>query len=237
MNKLFISTLCGAIFFSPCSYSAIAIDRTRAIFLEGENSISLKIHNYSENAPYLVQAWVDDGNAQKDRYFTAIPPIQRVNENSDTKFRVVDINSQSLPNDRESVQYLSIREIPPKSSNENVLQISTQSRIKLFYRPKSISSLMTDNYSPLNELTVYFSEQKMLLEDNSPFHITISSIEDENKIIYDKALMIKPFENISIDIEKTIDSKKTLFITYIDDWGGKRKETFSCNWGKCKIVQ
>ncbi|EKO3984876.1 fimbrial biogenesis chaperone [Vibrio fluvialis] len=237
MNKLFFSSLCSAIFFAPYSYSAIAIDRTRAIFLEGEKSISLKVHNYSENAPYLVQAWVDDADSQKDRYFTAIPPIQRVNENSDTKFRVVDINSQSLPNDRESVQYLSIREIPPKSSNENVLQISTQSRIKLFYRPKSISSLMTDNYSPLNDLTVYFNEKKMLLENNSPFHITISSVEDEKQIIYDKALMVKPFENDYIDIEKTINNKNTVFITYIDDWGGKRKQTFSCNWGKCKIVQ
>ncbi len=44
----------------------------------------------------------------------------------------------ALPQDRESLFYLNVREIPPKPDKPNVLQLAMQSRIKLFYRPAAI---------------------------------------------------------------------------------------------------
>lgn len=50
----------------------------------------------------------------------------------------------SLPKDRETLFYFNVREIPPKSDKENVLQVALQSRLKLFYRPESIKKKAND---------------------------------------------------------------------------------------------
>jgi P pilus assembly chaperone PapD len=40
--------------------------------------------------------------------------------------------AKSLPQDRETVYYFNLREIPPRSDKANTLQIALQTRIKLF---------------------------------------------------------------------------------------------------------
>lgn len=45
-----------------------------------------------------------------------------------------------LPQDRESLFYFNLREIPPRSEKANVLQIALQTKIKLFYRPAAIKT-------------------------------------------------------------------------------------------------
>ncbi|WP_180821372.1 fimbria/pilus periplasmic chaperone, partial [Vibrio parahaemolyticus] len=57
----------------------------------------------------------------------------------------------ALPQDRESVYYFNLREIPPRSKEANVLQIALQTRIKLFYRPKALYATRTDLENPWQE--------------------------------------------------------------------------------------
>ncbi|TOL40502.1 molecular chaperone, partial [Vibrio parahaemolyticus] len=67
------------------------------------------------------------------------PPVQRVEPEKSSQVRIEALPEISqLPQDRESVYYFNLREIPPKSDKPNVLQLALQSKIKLFYRPKSI---------------------------------------------------------------------------------------------------
>lgn len=57
--------------------------------------------------------------------------------------------SYSLPKDRESVFYLNIFDIPTKLENKqdkNVLQLAIKSRIKLFYRPKELTTSPEEIY-------------------------------------------------------------------------------------------
>ncbi len=46
--------------------------------------------------------------------------------------------SHLLPQDRESLFYFNLREIPPRSDKPNSLQLALQTRIKFFYRPQSL---------------------------------------------------------------------------------------------------
>ncbi len=70
--------------------------------------------------------------------FTVLPPVQRVEPGQKAKSKSKLASAASLPQDRESVYYFNLREIPPKSDKPNTLQLALQTRIKLFYRPKAI---------------------------------------------------------------------------------------------------
>lgn len=122
------------------SNAAIALDRTRAIYGEGTKSISLKISNESSQLPYLAQAWVEDENFNKiTKPLLITPPIQRIEPGTKSMVRISSLPEiKNLPQDRETLFYFNLREIPPRSDKPNVMQIALQTRIKLFYRPSSI---------------------------------------------------------------------------------------------------
>jgi P pilus assembly chaperone PapD len=68
-----------------------------------------------------------------------LPPVQRIEPDGRTMIRVQQVaDASSLPNDRESVFWLNLREIPPKSDKPNVLMLAMQTRMKVFWRPKGI---------------------------------------------------------------------------------------------------
>jgi len=46
--------------------------------------------------------------------------------------------AERLPKDRESVFYFNLREIPPKSTKTNVMQLALPTQIKIFYLPEAI---------------------------------------------------------------------------------------------------
>lgn len=91
--------------------------------------------------PYLAQSWLEDASEQKltTGPIIATPPIQRMEPQ---KMSIVRLSTtpgvSQLPQDRESLFYYNLREIPPKSEEAGVLQIALQSRVKLFYRPAAI---------------------------------------------------------------------------------------------------
>ncbi|MDP4360542.1 fimbria/pilus periplasmic chaperone, partial [Escherichia coli] len=89
---------------------------------------------------YLAQGWIENAQGEKiTEPFTVLPPVQRVEPGAKSQVKIQALPSvASLPQDRESVYYFNLREIPPKSDKPNTLQLALQTRIKLFYRPKAI---------------------------------------------------------------------------------------------------
>ena len=121
--------------------AAIALDRTRAIFDGSQKSISLNIRNDNTQLPYLAQSWLEDSNGQKiTDPLVVVPPVQRVEPGAKSQIRINAMAGVAkLPQDRESVFYFNVREIPPRSTKQNVMQIALQTKIKLFYRPAPIA--------------------------------------------------------------------------------------------------
>lgn len=69
------------------------------------------------------------------------PPLFRLNGGKENTLRVVK-TAQALPEDRESVFWLSVKTVPPEAEGKgNHLQIAVRTRIKLFYRPASLVGL------------------------------------------------------------------------------------------------
>ncbi len=86
--------------------------------------------------PSLTQVWVDDGRVQnqpeKDAApFIVLPPIVRIEPGKGQSWRLV-FNGSRLPQDRESLFWFNLLDIPPEPKNgktDNYLQLAIRSRI------------------------------------------------------------------------------------------------------------
>lgn len=127
------------VFYSATSHAALVINGTRVVYDGDKRSVSAIISNPSKK-PFAVQTWV---NTASDDNITAVPFIPspalfRLNAGKEQHVQINMLPHQ-LPDDRESVFYFNVQEIPQTSKIEGgVLNIALRTRIKLFYRPSSI---------------------------------------------------------------------------------------------------
>lgn len=217
---------------------AIGLDRTRAIFDGDKNSISLNISNESKTLPYLAQAWLEDENGKKitEGALVVTPPVQRLEPGQKSMIRVSSVASKvkSLPQDRESIFYFNLREIPPRSEKPNVLQIALQTKIKLFYRPSSV--IPQPNYIWQKELVLHKTGNGYRIENPTPFYITIIGLGETKKsaeLDQFEAVMVSPKSSISVPG----NNSSAPYLTYIDDYGGRPTLSFSCTDNKCTVKE
>ncbi|XAG07722.1 fimbria/pilus periplasmic chaperone [Vibrio metschnikovii] len=136
-----------------------------------------------------------------------------------------------LPQDRESLFYFNLREIPPKSEEANALQIALQTKLKLFYRPESV--IAKPNAVWQDQLILHKTSQGYRIENPTPYYITVIGLGDSEKSSRSnpfKVVMIAPksFEDI-----KTAEKHPTVYLTYINDYGGRPALAFHCDSNKC----
>lgn len=234
VSKKYISLLMtGAIACSACSaYAAIALDRTRAIFPGSEKLISLNIQNESKKEPYLAQAWLEDKNGVKlESPFSVTPPLQRIEPGAKSVVRINALPAvSSLPQDRESVFYFNLREIPPKSQRPNVLQVALHSKIKLFYRP---SAIIPERFGRLDDkLVLHKVSGGYEVENPTPYFMTVVGIMgDKNGTISEdaKPVMISPMSKALVRSA----SFSSPHVMTINDFGGKPVMKYRCTGNEC----
>lgn len=167
--------------------AAVVIGGTRVIYPGGDREVSVQLTNDGEN-PALVQVWIDAGDAdaapeQSDVPFIVLPPISRVEAGSGQVLRISFTGGKMPPEDRESVYWLNVLDIPPAPKAEegipqNFLQLAVRSRIKLFYRPKGLSGKANDAPEKLQWYLSRSGGQAVLKAKNpTPYHVTVSRLE------------------------------------------------------------
>lgn len=213
--------------------AAVALDRTRAIFPGSEKNIVLNISNDSQKKPYLAQVWLEDakGNKLVD-YLTVTPPLQRLEPAGKSVIRVTALPSvASLPQDRESLFWFNLREVPPKSDRPNVLQIALQTKIKLFYRPAGI---IPERYSRQDtQLVLHKVSGGYRVENPTPYFQTVVGVIGGAKQ--------KVPENFS-PVMLTPKSSETIrsgqfsqpHLVTINDFGGRAVMPFVCQGDICR---
>ncbi|RJF53867.1 molecular chaperone [Serratia inhibens] len=219
--------------------AAIALDRTRVIFDGDQNSVSLNISNQNKQLPYLAQAWLEDEQGNKMQSpLVVLPPVQRVEPGKPSQVKIQALPAaRQLPQDRETLYYFNLREIPPKSDKPNTLQIALQTRIKLFYRPAAIA--VQKNTDPAQEqLTLTKQGDKYVVNNPTPYYVTIvdaSSKKDGAGVKGFEPFMVPPKGNVPLTVSAaSVGSAPVL--TYINDYGGRPQLTFSCSGSNCKVV-
>lgn len=218
---------------------AIALDRTRVIFDGGVQSVSLSVSNQNKQLPYLAQGWLEDEQGNKIQSpLTVLPPVQRIEPGKPSQVKIQALPAaKQLPQDRETLYYFNLREIPPKSNKPNSLQIALQTRIKLFYRPAAIAP--ERNAAPWQEqLTLSKQGDKYVVNNPTPYYVTLIDAASRKGVEGAKGFepfMVPPKGSAPLTVSAASVGNSPV-LTYINDYGGRPQLSFSCSGSSCKVV-
>lgn len=219
--------------------AAIALDRTRVIFDGGVQSVSLSVSNQNKQLPYLAQGWLEDEQGNKIQSpLTVLPPVQRIEPGKPSQVKIQALPAaKMLPQDRETLYYFNLREIPPKSNKPNSLQIALQTRIKLFYRPAAIAP--ERNAAPWQEqLTLSKQGDKYVVNNPTPYYVTLVDAASRKGVEGTKGfepLMVPPKASLPLTVSAGSVGNSPV-LTYINDYGGRPQLSFNCAGAVCKVV-
>lgn len=235
VKNIFAIVLSGVL-MAPSVYAAVSLDRTRVVYEGDKNSLSLNISNDNKALPYLAQAWIEDSQGNKiNSPLTVLPPVQRIEAGAKSQVKIQALPTiGQLPQDRESLFYFNLREIPPVSEKSNTLQIALQTRVKMFYRP---SILLKQLESWPLAITLSKVGDRYQLNNPTPFYITIVDASREvkgNSVVGFEPVMVEPKSHVILK-----DSIATLghspVFTYINDYGARPKLQFNCSDNRCQV--
>ncbi|MGX9738683.1 fimbria/pilus periplasmic chaperone [Pseudocitrobacter corydidari] len=233
-SKIVATTLLlSAISFS--AQASVTPDRTRLIFNESEKSISVTLRNNDPKLPYLAQSWIEDEKGNKiSSPLAVLPPVQRIDAMMNGQVKIQGLpDIHALPNDRETLFYFNVREIPPKSNKANTLQIALQTRIKLFWRPKALAK--TSLQQPWqHKVTLNRNGQSFTVNNPTPYYVIISnaSLQKEGDPAAGFSPMVMPPKtsqplNVKMDVVPVL--------TYVNDYGARMPLYFHCAGNACQV--
>lgn len=220
--------------------AAIGLDRTRVIFDGSKDAVSMNITNNNDKLPYLAQGWIEDEQGQKiTTPLTVLPPVQRLEPGKNSQVKVQALAAaKQLPQDRETVYYFNLREIPPRSDKANTLQIALQTRIKLFYRPASIMPSQQELSTPWQEkLTLIREGDHYQVNNPTPYYVTLvdaRSGKDAKTAPDFEPIMVPPRASLKLGPSAAVLGS-TPYLTYINDYGGRPALAFSCTGNTCSV--
>lgn len=176
------------------AHAGVIVGATRVIYHGASKEETLSVKNPEKDTPYMLQSWVENANhGQQAKTFVITPPIFKLDPGQETNLRIVYMGTD-LPKDRESVFWLDVKSTPGTlKSEENQLQVSIKSRIKLFFRPVGIHGNSAEAYKHLK-----FSRQGNQLNVNNPtpYYVSFYSVKIGSNEIKD-AGMVAPMSNAS----------------------------------------
>ncbi|WP_058914527.1 molecular chaperone [Entomohabitans teleogrylli] len=240
MNLRTVTILWPTIFLliTSTAEAALSVERSRIIFNEGDKAVSLGVTNNNTQDPYLAQAWMENEKEEKiSGPFMILPPVQRVEAGSKTRVRIQAATGiATLPGDRESVFWLNLREIPPKSDKPNVLMLAMQTRMKVFWRPKSIKvDPSADTVPGTSTLTLALHGGRYEIHNPTPYHFSFVEVRNG---LHGKGLanfepvMVEPKGKATLPVSAA-QAGNTPVLMFINDYGSARLLPFRCSGTTC----
>ena len=221
---LLLSALLGCASFAL--QANVVINTTRIIYPGEAREVTATIDNPGKQ-PALVQTWIDSGDANSSPEkiqvpFVLLPPMFRLDPGQQQTLRITFTHSQVLPQDRESVFWLNMLDIPPKPGSEvkNYLQFSIRSRFKLFYRP---SGLKADPAEAAERLQWRLIEggKTLQVQNPGPYHVTITKLTLDGQSQESK--MVAPFGRENLPLAKPISAPTEVEFSIVDDYGAQKQ--------------
>lgn len=203
----------------------IIVNGTRFIYPGNEKEITVQLNNTADR-PAIAQAWLDTGDASETpdtikTPFQITPPISRVEAKGGQTLRIKLMDKGSIPQDRESLWWLNILDIPPvakgkEGDNQNVLQLAIRSRFKFFYRPTGLGSR---ELAP-EQLVIKSSGKNIIIDNPTPYYITVTKISTDGKSgLNEKTVLLEPKSQTTVELKKFVSSGSNIVINNINDYG------------------
>ena len=210
------------------AHASVVMNGTRYIYPSDAREITVKVSNVGK-VPALTQAWIDEGDAKStpetvDVPFNLTPPISRVEAGKSQTLRL-GYTGPDLPADRESLYWLNILEVPPKSeraAGANTMQLAIRYRLKLFFRPRGLEG--TPEGAPEKLTWSRAADQSLSVYNPSPFYVSFNDIK---AVVGDASLDVEPFSvaprsTVTFKPRETLPAAGDVRVDYqyINDFGG-----------------
>ncbi|POT24534.1 Clp protease ClpE [Citrobacter freundii] len=213
--------------------ASLASDQTRYIFTGDKESLTIAVKNNDKERTFGGQAWVDN-IVEKDTRptFVVTPSFFKVKANGQQTLRVIKA-ADHLPQDKESVYWLNLQDIPPALKGSG-LAIALRTKMKIFYRP---AALVEGRKGAEEGISLQMRPNgNAVLANTTPYIYAISGLLDKNgnlvKVEHDtaqKLLMFMPGDEVPV-------SGSVAMVSSLNDWGalktweiGKRKALHTGN--------
>lgn len=210
---------------SQPNYASIVMNGTRVIYQGNKNEVTISLTN-KNTRPVLIQSWIDTGNenATPEKIsvpFVLSPPVNRVDPDKGQTIRISYTGVPALPQDKESVYWLNVLEVPSKDKKQEAsqqkLNVVFRTRIKLFYRPEGLEG---DSIQAADNLHWRLNGQNATAQNNSKYNVTVFTINFKGSGVSSEAkgAMIAPGESHTFSLKNSGNIDGLSFDT-INDYG------------------
>ncbi|NEG59089.1 fimbrial biogenesis chaperone [Pantoea agglomerans] len=203
------ATLCS----SAVHAGGVGLGATRMIYSADAKQSTLQVRNTHAQASFLIQSWMENANGKRTQDFVITPPLYVLKPATESVVKII-FNGKSLPQDRESLYWITVKAIPQQTKNSagNSLQFASANRIKVFYRP---ASLPNNANEASQKITGEYSAGKVVLSNPTPWFITTINLKVDGKAV--KPVMLPP--KSSTTLEETFSRATSLTFQTINDYG------------------
>ena len=229
---------------SGSAYSAVALDRTRAIIDGKQSSVVMSVTNKNNKLPYIAKSWLEDTEDKKvTSYFAVTPPLVRLEPGEGSQIKIQALPAaKSLPQDRETMFYFSVQEIPPKSDKKNVLQIALRTKIKAFYRPEALylDAREAAEGEWVEKIKLIKENGHYVIDNPTGYYFNVLGAKQKpgGEVIKIEPVTAAPKAKTKIKDPASKLGENPVLV-YINDYGGDKELKFTCNANLCygKIVK
>ncbi|MBA8130380.1 MULTISPECIES: fimbrial biogenesis chaperone [Citrobacter] len=175
MKKSIPFTVAALLLVMSSAQAGIIVGGTRIIYKGDKKETSISVKN-PDKTSYLIQSWSDTGEKNGDKtQFMITPPLFRLGPEQENTLRIIRAGG-NLPEDRESLYWMNIKSIPATEKNDsaNTLQIAVKTRIKLIYRPQSLTE-QPEKFT--DKLTWQRSGNSVTVTNPTPYYMNFSSVK------------------------------------------------------------
>ncbi|WP_213776139.1 fimbria/pilus periplasmic chaperone [Caballeronia sp. dw_276] len=214
--------------------ASVTVGGTRVVYPLENREMTVKLTN-DRSEPSLVQVWMDKGNAaakpgDASAPFVLTPPIFRMDAGKSQTLRMM-YTGDALPQDRESVFWLNVLDVPPKTAKDsdvNTLQFAFRTRIKVFARPKGLPGTADDAPAKVTWQLVPAADNKgyeVKATNPTAYYVSFSKIDvigAGQTYGNDVGGMVEPHGNAQFPIKnmKTAPANAHVKFSSISDFGG-----------------
>lgn len=194
--------------------AGVIVGGTRVIYNGEKKETSISVKN-PDKSSFLIQSWSDAGESSADKSpFMVTPPLFRLGGGQENTLRIIRTGG-NLTEDRESLYWLNIKSIPAteKKDNVNTLQIAVKTRIKLIYRPQSLTQQPEDL---TGKLSWQRSGNKLTVSNPTAYYMNFSTLKVGTSTVKD-ATYVAPMSSASFSIPNGASGDVSW--TLINDFG------------------
>ncbi len=194
--------------------AGVDIGGTRVVYDGAKKEAALSVSN-PDSVPYLIQSWLEYPDSKdKSVPFIITPPLYRLDRGQQNIMRIV--RTGSLPENKESMFWLSVKTIPAAERKNNSLQIAIKTRIKLLYRPAALKGQVPEDSA--NKLSWKRSGNQLAVSNPTNFYMNFNQITVAGKDVPEPTY-VAPGATATFALPPGVASGPVTF-KIINDYGG-----------------